>query len=88
MVRPPVGFGIVGVGLCLGEDQDLNEVAGTCVNDPYRVAWWGYHTFHRAPAGTTSIAMAAQAAECALADTTTDARCRSSWICSSIGWSR
>jgi len=72
MVRPPVEFGIVGFGLYLGEDQDIKEAAGTYVNDPERVVRWGYHTFHRAPADTTSIAMAARAAERALTDTGTD----------------
>lgn len=54
MVHPPVEFGIVGFGLCFGEDQDIKEVAGTYVNDPERIIRWGYHTFHRAPAGTTA----------------------------------
>lgn len=74
MVRPPVEFGIVGFGLCLGEDQDIKEVAGTYVNDPERIVRWGYRTFHRAPDGTTSIAMAARAAERALINTGIDAQ--------------
>jgi 3-oxoacyl-[acyl-carrier-protein] synthase-3 len=74
MVHPPVEFGIVGFGLSLGDDQSIAEVAGQYVHDPERIARWGYHTFHRAPAGTTSITMAAQAAQQALAETGTDAQ--------------
>jgi len=72
MVRPPVDFGIVGFGMCLGQSQDIAAVAGAYVNDPERVVRWGYHTFHKAAAGTTSVGMAARAGERALAATGTD----------------
>jgi 3-oxoacyl-[acyl-carrier-protein] synthase-3 len=74
MARPPVDLGIVGLGLCLGDDQDVKDVAGTYVNDPERIVRWGYRTFHRAPQGTTSITLAARAAERALTDTDTDSQ--------------
>src|SRR6476659_4318952 len=48
-VAPPVEFGIVGFCLCLGEHQDLRQVAGSYVHDPERVLRWGYDGFHRAP---------------------------------------
>ena len=73
MLCPPVQFGIVGFGLCLGEDQDVEKIAGRYVNDPERVVRWGYHTFHRAPVGATSISMAAQASCQALVGTGTAA---------------
>jgi 3-oxoacyl-[acyl-carrier-protein] synthase-3 len=73
MFRPPVDLGIVGFGLCLGEDQDVADVADAYVNDPERIARWGYRTFHRAAEGTTSVAMAAEAARRSLAATGVDA---------------
>lgn len=71
-VAPPVEFGIAGFGLCLGEHQDLRQVAGSYVHDPERVLRWGYDGFHRAPTGVTSLQMAAEAAERALTATGTD----------------
>jgi 3-oxoacyl-[acyl-carrier-protein] synthase III len=60
-------FGIAGFGYAFGEDRDVKETAGSYVTDPERVIRWGYHTFHRAPDGVTATALAADAAQDALA---------------------
>ena len=60
-------FGITGFGYAFGEDRDVKETAGSYVTDPERVIRWGYHTFHRAPDGVTATALAADAAQDALA---------------------
>src|SRR5829696_3909314 len=60
-------FGIAGFGYAFGADQDVGTTAGAYVTDPERVIRWGYHTFHRAGDGVTPTALAAEAAQRALA---------------------
>ena len=67
MVDQLVQFGIAGFGYAFGEDQDVETTAAAFVTDPERVIRWGYRTFHRAPEGVTATALAAEAAQDALA---------------------
>jgi 3-oxoacyl-[acyl-carrier-protein] synthase-3 len=69
MNRPAAELGIAGFGYSFGADQDVESAAASFVDDPERVLRWGYHTFHRAPVGVTSIQLAAEAAQKALATT-------------------
>lgn len=71
MTRPLVEFGIAGFGYAFGEDQSIEEVAGSYVNDPERVVRWGYRTFHRAADGVSAVDLAADAARNVLANTGT-----------------
>lgn len=73
MVGDPAAFGIAGFGYAFGEDQNVQQTAGDYVTDPERVVRWGYHTFHRAPAGVTAVALAAEAAHDALSRSRLDA---------------
>lgn len=66
MAGPVVEFGIAGFGYAFGDDQDVERTAGDYVTDPERIVRWGYETFHRAPDGVTSTALASEAARDAL----------------------
>src|SRR5690242_14685021 len=66
MPGPIVELGMVSFGVALGADQKVDETAATYVDDPERVIRWGYHTFHRAPDGTTATDLATAAAHHAL----------------------
>jgi 3-oxoacyl-[acyl-carrier-protein] synthase-3 len=65
-VQQTADYGITGFGYAFGEDQDVATTAVDYVTDPERVQQWGYRTFHRAPPGVTSVALAAEAARDAL----------------------
>jgi 3-oxoacyl-[acyl-carrier-protein] synthase-3 len=73
MIRPLVEFGIAGFGYAFGEDQSIEKVAGSYVNDPERVVRWGYRTFHKVAEGVSAVDLATEAARNALANTGTGA---------------
>jgi 3-oxoacyl-[acyl-carrier-protein] synthase-3 len=74
MQKTDLQLGITGWGFAFGEDQDVEKAAGSYVVDPERVLRWGYHTFHRAAEGVTTVDLARDAAQRALAGQGLDAQ--------------
>ncbi|WP_225829079.1 3-oxoacyl-ACP synthase III family protein [Streptomyces naphthomycinicus] len=71
---PVTDFGVLALAHALGDPRDVAATAADHVDDPDRVLLWGYRGYHRAPEGTTSTALAARAAEKALAKAGVDPR--------------